>query len=214
MKDPYQVLGVPRGASEEEITKAYRKLAKKYHPDLNPGNKEAEAKMIEINKAYDAIKRGDTSSYSSSNTYGRTNTAGGGYYTGGFGGFGGYGGFGGFGGYGHSMGPLDSAESYLRQGMYEQAMGILRGITDRNARWYYLSAVAFSQAGRMAEAIKACEAAVQLEPGNPRYQNLLQKLKYGEPETFRRRTILTPLTGFSRLVAAYLLMRLCCCLCR
>ena len=60
-KDPYDVLGVPKGASLDEVTKAYRKLAKKYHPDLNPGDAEAARKMSEINEAYDRIKRGDTS---------------------------------------------------------------------------------------------------------------------------------------------------------
>ena len=58
MRDPYEVLGVPRGASEEEVTKAYRALAKKYHPDLNPGDEEAARQMSEINEAYDSIRRG------------------------------------------------------------------------------------------------------------------------------------------------------------
>ena len=60
MEDPYRVLGVPRDASEEEIAKAYRRLAKKYHPDLNPGDAAAARKMSEINAAYDRIKSGDT----------------------------------------------------------------------------------------------------------------------------------------------------------
>ena len=55
-RDPYEVLGVPHGASEEEIKNAYRRLAKKYHPDLNPGDASAAQKMNEVNAAYDQIK--------------------------------------------------------------------------------------------------------------------------------------------------------------
>ena len=54
--DPYKVLGVSPNASDEEIKKAYRDLAKKYHPDLHPGDKECERKMNEINAAYEQIK--------------------------------------------------------------------------------------------------------------------------------------------------------------
>lgn len=55
MKDPYKILGLSTGASLDEIKKAYRKLAKKYHPDLNPGNKEAESKFKDISHAFDQI---------------------------------------------------------------------------------------------------------------------------------------------------------------
>ena len=56
--DPYRVLGVSPGASKDEVTRAYRKLAKKYHPDLNPGDASAAKKMAEVNAAYDSIING------------------------------------------------------------------------------------------------------------------------------------------------------------
>lgn len=55
MSDPYQILGVSKTADQEEIKKSYRKLAKKFHPDLNPGNKEAEKKFKEVSHAFDQI---------------------------------------------------------------------------------------------------------------------------------------------------------------
>ena len=55
MKDPYEILGLKKDADQEEIKKSYRKLAKKYHPDLNPGNKEAEKKFKEVSHAFDLI---------------------------------------------------------------------------------------------------------------------------------------------------------------
>ena len=109
--DPFAVLGVSPSATEDEIKAAYRKLAKKYHPDLNPGNKDAEARMREVNEAYTQalqIKKGGGSagyggygsqSYDQSGSYGSQGS--GGY--GGYGGSGGYGSSGSSGGYGYGQ---------------------------------------------------------------------------------------------------------------
>ena len=61
-RDYYEVLGVSKGSSEEDIKKAYRSLAKKYHPDLNPDNKEAEDKFKEATEAFEVLSDADKKS--------------------------------------------------------------------------------------------------------------------------------------------------------
>ncbi len=89
-RDYYEVLGVQRGASEDELKKAYRKLAKKYHPDLNPGDAEAEKHFKEINEAYEVLS--DKDKRARYDQFGHAGVdpnfgAGGGSYGGGFGDF-------------------------------------------------------------------------------------------------------------------------------
>ena len=89
-RDYYEVLGVSKGASDDEIKKAFRKQSKKYHPDLNPGNKEAEDKFKEVNEAYQVLS--DSEKKARNDQFGHAGVdpnfgAGGGYGGGGFGGF-------------------------------------------------------------------------------------------------------------------------------
>jgi len=98
-RDYYEVLGLQKGASDDEIKKAFRKMALKYHPDKNPGDKAAEEKFKEANEAYEVLSDPDKKSkYDRFGFAGVDPSYGGG--AGGFGGFGDFGGFGGAGGMG------------------------------------------------------------------------------------------------------------------
>ena len=128
-RDYYEVLGVARNANADEIKKAYRKAAIKYHPDKNPGDKEAEEKFKEAAEAYDVLSNQDKRArYDQFGHAGMGGAAGGGFSGGGFGGFsmedifsqfgdifgGHFGGFGGFGGGGARSGARVSRGSDIR----------------------------------------------------------------------------------------------------
>ncbi len=168
-QDPYSILGISRGVSEEEITKAYRKLAKKYHPDLNPGDEKAAQKMREINEAYNLIKNGKADSYNSGQSGGNYDP------------FGGFNPFGGYYGqsYNRQQSPLFAARQYINAGLYAQALNILNSISQRTAEWYYLSALANYSLGNRMMAINYAKTAVEMEPSNFEYRTLLSRIQSG-----------------------------------
>ena len=183
--DPYKVLGVSRDATDEEIKSAYRRLAKKYHPDLNPGDAEAAKKMQQVNAAYEQIKNPEKATQNQ----------------------GGYGGsydpFGGFGGYQQNSGnPYEqsgdqyqqAAYNYIRFGRYREALNVLANCAQRNARWYYLSALANDGLGNQVTAMEHIRRAVSMEPDNPVYLDMLQRMEHGG-DTYRRTA--GNFTGFS-----------------
>ncbi|MGN0695184.1 MAG: DnaJ domain-containing protein [Oscillospiraceae bacterium] len=175
MTDPYEVLGVSRDAPEDEIKKAYRALVKKYHPDLHPNDADAAAKMSEVNAAYDMIKSGkdsagrpaDFTADHASQGPRQSYT----YYGSPFGGFGFYGTSA-----GNSGSELDIAELLIRTGEYYKAKMILEGVTVRNARWYYLSALADYSLGNIEGAKVNIGQAVQLDPSNESYRSVMDSI--------------------------------------
>ncbi len=163
--DPYKVLGLGPDASDEDVKRAYRRLAKKYHPDLNPGDQEAARKMQEVNAAYDQIKNPEK--------YGQPQS--GGYYDP-------------FGGYyrqqqsygGQTGGQYQQAAAqYIRFGRYREALNALQNDSDRNARWYYLSALANDGLGNQVTALEHIRRAVSMEPDNPEYLHVLDQIEHG-----------------------------------
>lgn len=186
MNDPYQILGVPRDATDEEIKKAYRKLSRKYHPDANinnPNKEQAEEKFKEVQRAYQDIMKMRSGDYTDDAGYRRTGGYGGGRGFWGFGGYGDFGGYGGFGGAGRggSEGTdyLRSAAAYIRAGYYKEALHVLQQVEDRSAKWYYYSAVANMSLGNNVTAREHAEMAVRMEPDNWEYQNFLNRINSG-----------------------------------
>ena len=240
MRDPYEVLGVQRGASDDEIKKAYRAKCKRWHPDLNPNDPTAEEHFKEVQAAYDAITKGDTGPQMGGNPYGgyqqqsynRQSYGQQGYgqqnygYTGfdGFDGFEGFDPFGfgfGFGGY-QQAGPsasgtdtpeMQAARNFVANGRYAEARRVLDGMTGRNARWYYLSSLANQGLGNSIDALQDARRAVQLDPNNTEYQMHLRRMQ-NPGQTYRTQTTYAQPGGLMRWCWSMILLNLlcnCCC---
>ena len=172
MRDPYSVLGVSQSASDDEVKKAYRELARKYHPDNyqnNPLADLAEEKMKEINEAYDTITKqrsGGSSSYGGA-------AAQSGY------------------GYGYSSSSQQQNRSaggqsqvFIRvrqaisQGNLEEAERLLQGVS-RNGEWYFLMGSIAYRRGWLDEARQNYQIAVQMDPNNTEYRQALGMMQRG-----------------------------------
>lgn len=163
MRDPYSVLGVSPNASDEEVKKAYRELARKYHPDNyqnNPLADLAEEKMKEINEAYDTItkQRSGGGGYQSSQSYG--------------------------GGYQQSYSSSNNStyarvRSMINGGDLAGAERLLFEVNQRDGEWYFLSGSIAYRKGWMDEAMQNYSRAVQMEPNNMEYRQALAIMQQG-----------------------------------
>ena len=206
MEDPYKVLGVSPDASDEEIKRAYRALAKEYHPDLNPGDETAAKRMQQINAAYEQIKNPEKA-----NTQGSQSGSAGGY---------GYDPFGGFGGYQRSYSEnvgdryQQSAYQYIRRGYYQEALNVLSNSTQRDAQWYYLSALANDGVGNQVTALEHIRRAVSMDPGNQEYLSTLNDIENGGAAYRRQANHFGGFTmrgnSFASLCLCYLAQIFCC----
>ena len=172
MKDPYEVLGVSRTASDSEIKKAYHDLVKKYHPDNytdNPLADLASERMKDINEAYDAITKARASgaSYTGGNTgYSGGSTAYGGGYTGSESYSSGY-----------SANNYSTIRSYINNNQLDYAESLLNGISNRDAEWYYLKGGIAYRKGWLDEARQNFQTACAMVPGNIEYQRALRTVQ-------------------------------------
>ena len=245
-RDPYQVLGVQRGASQDEIKRAYRQKAKECHPDLHPDDPNANQKMNEVNEAYDLLMHPEK--YSAWQQQ-QQRPQGGGYGNpyqqnpyqqyGGFNPFGqqGYGGWVdlddlfGYGArrrYASSAFPppeempfdspaIRAAVQDLRAGRYGDALNVLnRSIqADRDARWHYLFALALQGAGNTMTAQQEMQRAVNMDPGNALYRQLLEQYRQtGQVYEQRARGFNLRAMDPSRLCMGVCLANLFCNFCR
>lgn len=175
MQDPYSVLGISPSASEDEIKKAYRALAKKYHPDVNQGSAEAERRMKEVNEAYSAVMK--------MRREGTSPGGGSGYGTGYGAGAGGYRGEWSYGNYGRRESAyegnthMQAARNYISTGHFQEAIRLLEGIKERGAEWYFLSAQANLGVGNRIVALNYARQAVNMDPNSFEYRALLSRLE-------------------------------------
>lgn len=166
MRDPYEVLGVSRAASDSDIKKAYHELVKKYHPDNyanNPLADLASEKMKEINEAYDAITKAragestNTGSSYSGSSYG---------YQSGQSSYGSYG-----------SGQYATVRTYLNNNRLDAADSLLGGMPNRDAEWYYLKGEVAFRRGWLDEARQYYQTACGMAPGNLEYQRAMQNVR-------------------------------------
>lgn len=206
MLDPYRILGVSPQATDEEIKKAYRALAKKYHPDVNNGSAEAEARMKEVNEAYSTVmkmrREGTSSQYGGGNAGYRGYDAG---YNAGYQG-------------GYNADPMmQAARNYIRAGHFQEAMHVLEGLSNRTAEWYYLCGEASLGLGNRVAALNYAQQAVSMDPNSFEYRALLNRLQenayyYQNNGASRGFAMPTVLCG-SPLLSCCLANILCNCLC-
>lgn len=174
MNDPYKILNVSPDASDEEVKKAYRDLARKYHPDNyhdNPLADLAQEKMKEINAAYEEIQRARGSSRSSGASYG------GAAYRPGYGGSS-YGG-GTYGGSYSGSSVLQQVRMAIQQGDLNRADGLLNAVTQHDAEWNFLKGTLCYRRGWLDEAKRYFDLACQMEPGNPEYERACDMMEDG-----------------------------------
>ena len=190
MRDPYSVLGVSQNASDEEVKKAYRELARKYHPDNyqnNPLADLAEEKMKEINEAYDTITKQRSGGRAPSGSYG------------------GYQGYQG-GGSASSSPTYARVRNLINAGDLGQAEQLLYSVGQKDGEWYFLSGSIAYRKGWMDEAMQNYSIACQLEPNNMEYRQALSLMQRGNMGAYRP-------AGYSTVGCDPCTTYLCCSLC-